>query len=676
MSRRTNNETQFLQDFKAMVNRRYDALERYDIQVKPCIAKKKVIQFLELQDYNRIIPFFDSEKLEPILTYLKETNPLFKKKTSIDKEIRKIFEPGIYTYVEETGSQLGLRKELIDYSNQVISGKIISCKKHKGACKRFLKDLERENTNEFPYIFDESQGDRFLSWAYLFRHTKGSLAGDYIELHTIQKFVFGNVYGWIHRDTKLRRFRKFYWQVARKNAKSQILATVASYELIQFGELGSEIYCAGVKRDQSKIVFNETVTMLERSFFKDEIDTAYGMLRHQKSGSFMRPLSEDDQKTGDGLNSQLSIIDEFQSHPTTKIYDVLESGMLARKQPLIAIITTAGLDLKFPCRTQEYELVTKILDPNIDFDLPEYFTLVNELDCNDEGELIDDIKDPSCWEKANPIAASYQVGRNFIQSRVNAALASPEKLTETLTKTFNVWYDDAPGTFLNMEKWKLCGKKEFPDVREQKVYVGIDLSLRLDLTSVAFIIPQGNETHAVLSHSFMPEEQYKQQKLKGTVPYELWKKEGWLTITPGIEISYHMVLDYILEQYEKYNWKKEDACFDRALASWLRQELSSRGFIDYDIPQNFTSLSEPTKDFKNKIYAGKIIHDNNPLLGWALSNAKIHMGPSGNIMLSKIKSLEKIDPAAALITGYCRAMLFDFEKPSESVYQKRGFLAL
>src|SRR5690625_3595172 len=101
-----------------------------------------------------------------------------------------------------------LRDVLIEYSEEVINDDVIACEKHKWACHRFLNDIKREGTDNFPYIFDEERGQRFLDWMRLFKHRKGVLAGQYIEPHIIQKFVFGNIYGWIHKDTELRRFNK------------------------------------------------------------------------------------------------------------------------------------------------------------------------------------------------------------------------------------------------------------------------------------------------------------------------------------------------------------------------------------------------------------------------------------------------------------------------------------
>ena len=69
--------------------------------------------------------------------------------------------------------------------------------------------------------------------------------------------VFSNIYGWVHRNTGLRRFKKAYWQVGRKNENSQSLACVGSYEAMAFGENMSEVYIGATKTEQSKIVWNE-----------------------------------------------------------------------------------------------------------------------------------------------------------------------------------------------------------------------------------------------------------------------------------------------------------------------------------------------------------------------------------------------------------------------------------
>jgi phage terminase large subunit-like protein len=85
--------------------------------------------------------------------------------------------------------------------------------------------------------------------------------------------------------------------------------------------------------------------------------------------------------------------------------------------------------------------------------------------------------------------------------------------------------------------------------------------------------------------------------------------------------------------------------------------LQERGFTPVDIGQWYNMLSEPTKDFRAKVYNKKVIHNNNPVLTWAISNAILRTGPSGNIMLDKGKAAQRIDPIASGINAHARAMV-------------------
>lgn len=578
-----------------------------------------------------------------------------------------------------------LREELIQYSHDIIDGKIIACKKHKWACMRFLRDLERENTEEFPFVFNPEMGDkdykfrpadRFLDWMRLFKHRKGVLAGQHIEPHIVQKFVFGNVYGWININTGYRRFNKFYWQVGRKNAKSQSLSCVASYELMALGENASEVYCIATKTEQAKVVYDETASMLLNcKELEGKYKIAYGRITHPKTGSVMRPLSEEDKKTGDGLNPQCGIVDEYHAQDTSEGYDIIDSGQGARSQPLLGTITTAGFELSYPCYTVEYQLVTKILNPSIDYNLESYFALVCELDHDDEGNLIDDIKDENVWLKPNPIAASYPEGRAKIRSRLQEALEFPEKMRDFLTKNMNVWVNQRAAGYMNMDKWKACeASKEnpFPDVTGKTAFTGIDLSSSLDLTSADHEIPLGDGNYAGISHSFIPEETLAIKRKTDKVPYDLWIQQGYLTVTPGAEVDYHFVLQYIVDIYEKNNWPKGELCFDQKMATWLEHELTELGFTPIAITQSYGSLSEATKDLRAKVYGGKYIYERNPVISWAMSNAIIRKGPSGDIMLDKGKAAQRIDPVAAKVNAHVRAMVNE----PKSIYETQSSFRL
>lgn len=543
-----------------------------------------------------------------------------------------------------------LKEWLIGYSHDVLNGEIIACQKHKWACERFLRDIEREGTEEFPYVFNEEKALRFLHWMTLFKHTKGKLAGQNIEPAPIHVFVFGNIYGWERSETGLRRFKKAYWQVARKNTKSQSLACVGSYEAFAFGENMSEVYIGATKTEQAKIVWNEIKAQLQGcDFLKGKYKIAYGKIEHVKSGSYITALSKDAGKTGDGLNVQTGIIDEYHAHKTSEIYDVLVSGMGARPQPLMMIITTAGFELQNPCYSVEYDYVSKILDPNNPIENEEYFVMVNELDKDD------DIKDERNWEKANPILCSYEEGVNFLRGELKTALDVPEKMRNFLTKNMNIWVNMRDGGYMDTKKWADC-KGEIPDLRGRECYVGIDLSKKIDLTSVYCVFPY-NENFVVVGHNFMPEDTFFERMKTDKVPYDLWEKRGYITLTPGSVVDYKFIEEYIENMANNKGWIIKELDYDPYNATQFAQNMEYKGYVTVEIRQGIPTLGEPTKDFREMVYQKRIIHDGDPVLAWAVGNAVTREDAQGNIMLDKSKSTNRIDPLAATINAFVRARL-------------------
>lgn len=566
-----------------------------------------------------------------------------------------------------------LTDELIQYSKDCIADTRHVCQKHRWACERFLNDLKKSGTKEFPYIFDEEKALRFFEWAALHKHTKGVLAGEPIEFTPIQRFIFGNVYGWVHQDTGLRRFRKAYWQVARKNAKSQSLAIVGDYELMALGEPMSEVYIGATKSMQAKIIYNEVVAMLKRCpLLKGKWHESYGVIRHPKSDSILRALSKDDGKTGDGLNPQCGLIDEYHAHPTDEILEVINTGMVARRQPLLFIITTAGTNFGGPCYRVEYPLVEKILDPSLDFDVADYFCMVNELDRDREGNLIDDVKDEECWVKANPIAATYPEGLANIRSKLASALESPEKMESFLTKNMNLWVNQSAMSYMDMAKWKERGAiTKIPvDLYGRSAYVGIDLSKRIDLTAAGIIVPIDVDSavqYVVRAHGFIPEDTVAVHEKTDKVPYRAWAKAGYLTITPGDVVDYRFIESWIHETTDDLGVNVKELCYDPYNATHFAQDFDAQGIMTVEVRQGMRTLSEPTKAFREEAYRGNILHEPNPLLDWAVSNAVTKRDHNENIILDKEKSTNRIDPIAAVINAFSRARVTAEEDMSDYV---------
>ncbi len=559
-----------------------------------------------------------------------------------------------------------IKQELIKYCQDCLKDKIPSCQKHKWACKRFLNDLEKSKEKSYPYKWNEREAGLIVDWFKLLRHSKGILAGQPIALTTWQKFSLCQIYGWRNKKTGYKRFKKSFVEVARKNAKSQMEAGVMLYEMsVQSSKNGEiyEEYCAGTKRDQSKIIFNECRNLLNGSPLATKFKINRDEIIHKKTGSFLKPLCKEDGRKGDGTNPAILVLDEYHQHATTEFYDLgLGSNT---KESLLMIITTAGVDLTYPCYTQEYKYCSDILNPDIDIANDEYFVDICEIDKSD------DVSDMSAWQKANPIRMSYGDGIEKIKAEYKIARDIPEKMPMFLTKCLNEWVQQKENGYMDMRKWKLCEVKKIQyDLTGMPVYVGFDMSAKIDLTSVSFIIPvQTNELdstrkkivkYVLFSHSFIANEQkLRERVLKDKVPYDAWAQQGYITITNTEIVDQNAVMQYVLETCKKNKWNIECLCFDPANASKLMMDLSDEGYDVEEVYQSHRSLNESTAGFREQVYCGNIVYVYNPVLNFSMANAVVRTN-NGLIKIDKDAATKRIDPVDATLCAFKLALYHIF----------------
>lgn len=549
-----------------------------------------------------------------------------------------------------------VKEDLIEYSKRVLDGRIIAGKKHKWSCKRFLDDIEKSEKNEdnFPYSFNEFEAQRAISWIEEFKHSKGVLAGTKIKAHIFIKFILGNVYGWINNETGYRRFKRFYEQVGRKNAKSQTLAGITTYELAPYGVLGSEVYCLAPKAKQAKAVFKEAINMinghkvLKRKF---KIRESTNEIFHNKSNSIMSLFTKDDLKNGDSYNPQLAVIDEYHLFDTSEAVDVMESGMGARYNPLIAIITTAGRKIFCPCK-EEYDYCSKVLDPNIQLYDDEYFIIISEIDEKD------DPFDFMNLCKANPVVSTYKDGIENLSKKLDIAKERPDKRIEYLTKQCNKWVNQKMNDpYMDMEKWSKCKVDTVPNLEGLKCVVGLDKSDKIDLTSITYEIDLGNNDVFIMNHCFIPEDTLYEKMKTDKVPYDLWCKEGYITIIPGGKIRGEYIIERIKEDLKKYKFDLDSIAYDPWHCEEEISELEDEGLLCIEIQQTYAGLSEATKDFRAKIYCNEVKYLDNPVLTYCMSNAVEDKDRKNNIKLWKEKKgSERIDAAITCIISHARMM--------------------
>lgn len=250
------------------------------------------------------------------------------------------------------------------WAKQVVSGKIPACKWVKLACKRHLDDLIKSKNKDFPYKFEPKLAEKKIAFIELLPHTKGEWAMKRlsITLEPWQKFGIGCTFGWVRKKDGYRRFRESYWEVPRKNGKSAIAAGVALNMFANDGEFGSEVYAGATTEKQAWEVFKPARLMAVRS--PDFIEAAgvlinAGSLEIPDEGSIFEPIIGD---PPDGQSPHCAVVDEFHEHPTSALYDTMQTGMGARRQPMIFTITTAGFNIEGPC----YDLRARVQEMLLD----------------------------------------------------------------------------------------------------------------------------------------------------------------------------------------------------------------------------------------------------------------------------------------------------------------------
>lgn len=556
-----------------------------------------------------------------------------------------------------------IKQELVKYAKQCINDKIVSCTKHKWACKRFLNDIERSKSKDCFFYWDEEEAYKIVKWFGLLKHSKGVLAGQFITLTPAQKFGLCQIYGWRRKSNKLRRFNKSYQQKGRKNAKSQEQAGVILYEMAYGSVKNHEInecYCAGTKKEQSQVIFTECQNLLRGSPLATTFKCTQKAIVHTKTGSYLKALSKEDRKTGDGSNPACLVIDEYHQHPTTEFYDLgLGSGT---KEPLLMIITTAGMDLNVPCYQQEYQYAAGLLDPDKpDIENDEYFADIFEAEPS--MELTDETFELLA-KMANPIRAYFDEGMKKLHDDYIIAKAVPEKMIAFLTKALNVWVQAKENGYMDMAKWNKCKVQSLPiDIKKHAVYVGFDMSAKIDLTSVAFIIPykDGDTVKYILfSHSFIPNrDKLRERIMVDKMPYDAWERNGWLTVTNTEIVDQNAVMAYVKGFCASQGLVIETLCFDPANASKLMLELSDEGYDVEEVYQSHKSLNESTAGFREQVYCGNVVFLNNPLLNYAMGNAVIRTN-NGLIKIDKDATKRRIDPVDATLCAFKLAMYHEF----------------
>ena len=490
------------------------------------------------------------------------------------------------------------------------------------------------------------------------QHTKGPAAGKPFILEPWQADVNATMYGWLRPDGT-RRFRKSFRTVPRKNGKTTWTAGEALFVMLCDGEARGENYCAGADREQASLAFATAAAMLRANKdLKDVCKVVDSQRRIIYRDSFLRAIPANEEASH-GFDISFLCGDELHAWPTRKMYDVLQTGMGARPQPVCIWITTAGHDRESICY-KEYSYAKGVRDGKIDD--PYYLPVIYEAEEND------DWQDPEVWKKSNP-NFGISLREDYMAAECNRAINEPSYQNTFRRLHCNQWTSQKM-RWLMMDDWRKCATTQTDFERETVVFAGLDLSATTDLTCVCLAARTPGGGFKLRPHFWIPEKRMHEIEKRDRVPYSTWADQGHLTVIPGHRIDQSWIEKFIVEACERYNVRYVG--FDPWNAEGLSMRLESAGVPMVKVRQGAATLSAPCKELEACVLAGTLDHGENPMLGWCAENVEVHADHNGNIRPVRPPhgSGKKIDGIVAAVMALGVAIAAG--QSAGSIYETRG----
>lgn len=559
------------------------------------------------------------------------------------------------------------------YMDSVLDGTIPAGELIRLAVQRQVDDLREGPARGLR--FDPEKAEQAIEFFSYLKHSKGEWAGQVFRLEPWQMFTVWVMFGWLNA-AGYRRFRTAYEEVPRKNGKSTKAAGVGLKLAFADGEDGAEVYSAATKKDQASIVWSEAMRMVRATpDLSVKIQVYKNNLSRIDRWQKYEPLGADED-TLDGLNVHGVIIDELHAHKTRGVFDLMETGTSARRQPMLFAITTAGTDQSETSICWEQHVYAEQVLRKIITD-DSYFAFIASMD---EG---DDWQEERNWYKANPnLGVSKKL--DYMRAQARKAKNMPAKLNSFLRLELNKWTQQV-SRWIDMVLWDANAGPAIDEsaLRGRVCYGGLDLSSVSDLTAWVLVFPDPvvPDRLTILPRLWCPEARLQKdgdddaperRRNPYADQYQVWERAGWLLTTPGNAIDYDTIKAQILADAQQF--QLQEVAVDRLFQGYqLSMQLADEGLTVAACGMGYMSMAGPCKEFERRLLEKKLHHGGHPVLKWMANNVAVREDPAGNLKPDKASSQGKIDGIIGILLALDRAMR---QTTTTSVYESRGLLTL
>lgn len=533
------------------------------------------------------------------------------------------------------------------------------------ACKRHLRDLEKERTEEFPYYWDPDAATRVLEFSETLTLAEGSEPRP-LKLMDCQAFDIGCTFGWMKMNGK-RRFRRRYKSISRQQGKTMENGIMGTYVGGFGGYVHGKLFTVATKKRQARLAWEEMAKFVqidpdlgELFDVKDYKSTILALETQCTIEALSRESGLDD-----GFRSIFSSIDELHQHKDNKIYKSIYNGTRSLPETLVSMITTRGDKLNSFCKEMD-DYCKKVLQGLTTAE--DFFV---DIYCLDEK---DNIWDEKNWPKACPFTcADPERLATLRQDAQTAKDMGGGELRDFLTKCLNMWVKNTDDQFVDPDAWKECGTDrrlaQIVEAGYRDCWVGLDLSSGGDLTTLALEFPLPGGKYYLYSHSFMPRGRLEEHVETDLAPYDLWEQMRLITVTGGerdFMNDYKFIISHLAELRERFNLNFLGIGIDPHNAAGVMQDLEALNTQERPcgpvtiITQSARNLNDATVAIQLLTKSGALEYDQgNELLTWSMVNAAIVRNSFEEIKVDKKPGakFKRIDPVDAIIDAHALMLL-------------------
>jgi phage terminase large subunit-like protein len=539
-------------------------------------------------------------------------------------------------------------------------------------------------------------------------------AGTPFHLSPFQQFIVGSLFGWfairVSKKTGVRRmrqrFRIAFFQGGKGCGKTPLGAGILIYMLVRRGVRGAQLFCAGAMKEQALIPFADCLKMVHASpYLMALIKETGNNLAIPKTGSFIRPISSDS-RSQSGKRVQGAVIEELHEHPNPGLVRKIRAGIKGRPNALLFLPTNTGFDRESVCY-EYYDYSWQILEGTLTNDA--WFAFICHLDacdkCHAKGQRqpSDDCADCDDWKvegphwlKPNP-NLGVSIPWQYLRDEVQVAIAMPGERNMVRRLNFCQWTQQR-SAWLTAEQWAAClGPVSRASLAGRDCFIGIDLSDKIDLSSVVCIFPRALDREPsaagaaaggssddgpvastdadrptidraidVLAFFWMPEKTLRRRAQEDKIPYPDWAAARHVKTMPGSIIDHDAIVEFIIAelapQFHLVGIGIDDAGASGVVGKLQRhfghdesQPVEQR-FV-WVVAQGFRKLSPPSKWLEALIVSGNLAHDGNPCMAMCVTNMGLEENDWREIRPVKISQRKRIDGGVALIDAIAKMLV-------------------